>query len=60
MGDFTIILGDTSCLQDKLSRMQTFYTEGLNQVGWNRYKTLSVKYAGQVVATKKKNEKRKK
>lgn len=57
VGDFTIILGDTSCLQDKLSRMQTFYTEGLNQVGWNRYKTLSVKYAGQVVATKKKNEK---
>ncbi len=53
VGDFTIILGDTSCLEDKLSRMQTFYTQGLSQVGWNRYKTLSVKYAGQVVATKR-------
>ena len=30
VGDFTILLGDTSMLDDKLSRMRTFYTEGLD------------------------------
>lgn len=54
VGDFTILLGDTTMLQDKLSRMKTFYEEGLSKAGWNRYKTISLKYAGQIVCTKKK------
>lgn len=53
IGDHLIILGDTSNIEDKLSRMKTFQSEGLDKAGWNRYKTISVKYAGQVIATKK-------
>ncbi len=53
IGDHIIILGDTSNIEDKLSRMKTFQSEGLDKAGWNRYKTISVKYAGQVIATKR-------
>lgn len=53
VGDHIILLGDTSDFTGKLSRMKTFYTEGLNKAGWNKYKTISLKYAGQVVCTKR-------
>jgi len=52
-GDHTIILGDTSKIADKLTRLRTFYTEGLNKTGWNRYKTISLKYDNQVICTKR-------
>lgn len=53
VGDHTILLGDTSNLQDKLCRMRIFYTEGLNKAGWNKYKTINLKFSNQVVATKR-------
>lgn len=52
IGEHIIILGDTSNIGDKLSRMKTFQTEGLDKAGWNRYKTISLKYDHQVIATK--------
>ena len=52
VGDFTILLGDTSKLEDKLSRMHTFYTEGLDKAGWNRYKVINLKFDGQVIGVK--------
>ena len=53
IGDHIIQLGDTSNLSDKLSRMQTFYTEGLNKAGWNRYKTINLKFNNQVICTRR-------
>lgn len=52
VGDFVILLGDTSNLDDKLSRMRTFYTEGLDKAGWNRYKVINLKFNGQVIGVK--------
>lgn len=52
-GDFIIQLGDTSCLDDKLNRLRLFYEEGLSKAGWNRYKTINLKFANQVVCTKR-------
>lgn len=51
-GNFTILLGDTSLLADKLDRMRIFYTEGLDKAGWNRYKVISLKFEGQVIGVK--------
>lgn len=51
-GDFIILLGDTSSIDDKLSRLRTFYTEGLNKAGWNRYKEINLKFDGQVIGVK--------
>lgn len=52
VGDFIILLGDTSAIEDKLSRMRRFYSEGLDKAGWNRYKIINLKFNGQVIGVK--------
>ena len=56
VGNHTILLGEASQYKSKLKRMQTFYTEGLNKVGWNKYSTISLKYDNQIVCTKAKQK----
>lgn len=43
--------------QDKFDRLYTIYREVLPYKGWQYYDTISVKFAGQVVATKAKKKK---
>jgi cell division protein FtsQ len=49
IGDQIVILGSAKNLEDKLSRLETFYTEGMPHVGWNTYHSINLKYSGQVV-----------
>ncbi len=51
-GNHIIILGDTSAIADKLSRLTRFYDEAIAKAGWNRYKTINVKFDNQIVCTK--------
>ncbi len=53
VGEHIIQLGDTSRLTDKLCRLQTFYAEGLSKAGWNRYKTINMKFDNQVICTRR-------
>ena len=53
IGDHIILLGDTSNLTDKLYRMRTFITEGLDQAGWNRYKAIDLRFKNQVIGVKR-------
>jgi len=46
-------LGDTADIDDKLERVMTMYRKVLPVKGWNFYDTISVKWAGQVVASKR-------
>lgn len=39
--------------KDKFARLKTFYTDVVPVKGWNTYDTISVKWAGQVVATRR-------
>lgn len=48
-----INLGDTSAIESKLSRVLTMYHKVLPLKGWNFYDTISVKWGGQVVATRR-------
>lgn len=48
-----INMGNTSDFDDKFNRLKTFYTEVMPIKGWNTYDTISVKWAGQVVASKR-------
>ena len=48
-----INLGDTADIDDKLSRIMTMYRKVLPVKGWNYYDTLSVKWSGQVVASRR-------
>lgn len=48
-GRFTVDLGTTEELEQKLHRLYRFYTHGLDNVGWDRYRSISLRYKGQVV-----------
>ena len=48
-----INLGDTSDIDNKLSRVMTMYRRVLPLKGWTYYDTLNVKWRGQVVATRR-------
>ncbi|MCF0183743.1 MAG: hypothetical protein HUK01_05340 [Bacteroidaceae bacterium] len=53
-GDHLILLGHVANVRDKMARLRTFYAQGLDKVGWNRYKTLNLEYDNQIICTKKK------
>lgn len=52
-GDHTIILGEPIDIADKMERLSVFYKEGLDKAGWNKYRTINLNYADQVVCTKR-------
>ena len=44
-----IIVGDTQNLDKKFEKLEYFYRKGLNNVGWDKYKTINLKFENQVV-----------
>lgn len=54
VGAQRIVLGPAPSEKDvneKLKKLIVFYTNGLPYVGWNKYKTINLKYRNQVVCT---------
>lgn len=51
-----INFGGVSNIADKFNRLRRMYTEVLPVKGWNYYDTLSVKWDGQIVATRRNNK----
>lgn len=45
--------GDTTRLKEKRKALQMFYNQVMPYKGWEEYDTISVKYRGQVVATRR-------
>lgn len=54
VGDHLLILGTADNIEDKLERLMNFYEKGLDNVGWNKYRSISVAYDNQVVCKKRK------
>lgn len=52
-----INFGDTTLIENKFARLKTIYKEVFPVKGWNYYDTISVKWEGQVVATRSKKKK---
>jgi len=52
IGDHHILLGSLDDYEKKLSHVREFYDRVLPQVGWNAYRTINVKFNGQVVGEK--------
>ena len=48
-GDFLVDLGFTDNLVGKLTKLRKFYDSTLQNVGWDRYKHISLRYNNQVV-----------
>ena len=54
VGDHLLILGTADNVEAKLDRLMNFYEKGLDNVGWNKYRSVSVAYENQVVCKKRK------
>jgi cell division protein FtsQ len=52
IGPHIIILGELEGYQEKFEKLEIFYKEGLNRIGWNQFITINLKYKDQVVCTK--------
>lgn len=52
LGKHLIYLGTATDLDEKFNKLKLFYKEGLNKVGWSKYKGINLKYKNQVVCTK--------
>ena len=50
-GRFTVRLGRLEETDEKLERVERFCSEGLKDLGWDTFRTISVAYRGQVVCT---------
>ncbi|MEM6723671.1 MAG: cell division protein FtsQ [Bacteroidota bacterium] len=53
VGDHKIVLGNALNLTEKLDKLKLFYHEGLPYKGWQKYRTINLKYEDQIVCTKK-------
>lgn len=53
IGDQVILLGDLSHLEKKLKKLEAFYKQAMPVNGWAKYSSINLKYANQVVCSKK-------
>jgi cell division protein FtsQ len=53
VGNHSVILGDDKDLDEKFSKLLVFYKEGISKKGWDKYKSINLKFKNQVVCTKK-------
>lgn len=52
VGNHIVKLGDGENIDKKFNRLFAFYQQVLNKTGFNKYKTIDVRFAGQVVGSK--------
>ncbi len=52
VGNHRILLGDVQNMELKFRNLMLFYKEALPRVGWEKYKTLNLKYHNQIVCIK--------
>ncbi len=52
VGNQRIIFGNLDNIDDKFSRLYSFYKYIVPQVGWNKYNCVNLKYKGQIICTK--------
>jgi cell division protein FtsQ len=48
IGREKLIFGDASDIKDKFDNLKIFYRDGMQKLGWSRYKSLNLKYSHQV------------
>ncbi len=53
VGDFKILFGKLDNYNEKLSKFSLFIDKALNDIGWNRYSEINLKFNNQVVCTKR-------
>jgi cell division protein FtsQ len=52
VGDHKIILGTADSIETKFRNLLVFYKKAIPKVGWDTYKSISLKYANQIICEK--------
>lgn len=52
VGPHTILFGQPNNIQQKLRNLKALYKVGFKNKGWNKYKTINLKFKDQIVCTK--------
>ncbi|MDZ4667398.1 MAG: hypothetical protein SGJ00_05885 [bacterium] len=52
IGSEVIVFGDVENLEAKFKKLLVFYQEGLNRIGWNHYRSIDLRFEGQVICKK--------
>ncbi len=52
-GNHIIFIGNLDNMEEKFEKLQKFYHEALNHVGWNKYSRISIEFSNQIICTKK-------
>jgi len=53
IGDFIIVLGDTSQIENKFMRLKAFYEKVLTKDSWDAFSKINLMFNNQIVCTKK-------
>jgi cell division protein FtsQ len=56
VGNQRIILGDADSLEVKMRNLMAFYKQAMPKVGWDAYKTISIKFTNQIVCERSKTD----
>lgn len=57
VGNHIIEFGKAENIAEKLEKLFTFYSKGLNTVGWDKYEKLNIEFNDKVICTKKEKNK---
>lgn len=52
IGEHVIYIGQPVGIPQKLKRLKAFYSQALNQVGWNKYSRIDLEYDNQIICKK--------
>ena len=53
VGGQLVIIENMDNLEKKFKKLKALYTGSFNQIGWNKYSIINLKFKNQVVCTKK-------
>lgn len=53
IGKQRIVLGNADDLESKFKKLTIFYEQAMPYVGWNTYQTINLKYANQILCTRR-------
>ncbi|MDD2798211.1 MAG: hypothetical protein PHV20_06415 [Bacteroidales bacterium] len=51
VGTQRIVMGKIDNFEQKMGNLRAFYLDGCNRFGWNKYKTINLRYNGQVICS---------
>ncbi|MGL5787312.1 MAG: cell division protein FtsQ/DivIB [Bacteroidales bacterium] len=52
VGSHTILIGDVTNLDSKFKKLKKLYDDGFSEIGWNKYRSVDLRFKNQVICSK--------